>query len=185
MQLVDAIGKRRCVRKFKDKNVSEKDILDIIACSLNAPCAGGFFSIKAIVVNDKEKKNQIAEACLGQTFIARAPYLIVICSDRKQTEKMYGRFAQTYIKQQAGAAIQNMFLRVTDLKLSTCWIGAFDEKVIKRILTIPDDVDVECVLPVGHADEKPEERLKPELNSILRLNSYKAKPYKIKKKIDT
>ncbi|MBU2523311.1 MAG: nitroreductase family protein [Nanoarchaeota archaeon] len=185
MQLIDALEKRRCVRKFKNKDVSEKEMLDIISCSLNAPCAGGLFSVRTIIVNDNEKKNKIAEACLGQTFIAKAPYLIVVCSDKKQTEKMYGKYANNYIKQQAGAAIQNMFLRITDLKLATCWVGSFDENAIRRILDIPSEMDVEAVLPVGYADEKVEERLKPELNSVLRLNSYKTKPYKIGKKLDT
>jgi len=184
MKLTEALEKRRCVRMFKSKDVSEKDILNIIACSLNAPCAGGLFSVRAIVVNDKDKKNKIATACLGQEFIANAPYLIVVCSERKQTEKMYGKYANNYLKQQAGAAIENMFLKTVDLKLSTCWVGSFDENAIKRILDIPADVDVEVVLPIGYAHENPEERLKPELNSILRLNSYKAKPYKMTKKLD-
>jgi len=173
MQLSDVIEKRRCVRKFKDKKVDEKDILKIVGSSLNSPCAGGLFSVRVIVVNDREKKNRITEACLGQTFMAKAPYFLVICSDKTQTNNMYGRFARAYARQQAGAAIQNMFLRTVDLKLSTCWVGAFDDKVIKRVLTIPEDVDVEAVLPIGYADEEPEKRLKPSLKSILRLNSYK------------
>lgn len=185
MQLTDVIEKRRCTRKFKEKDVSEKDILKIIACSLNAPCAGGLFSVRTIVVNDREMKNKISEACMGQTFMARAPYFIVVCSDRSQTDKMYGRFARAYARQQAGAAIQNMFLRTIDLKLATCWVGAFDEKVIKRILTIPEGVDVEAILPVGYADEKPEKRVGPSLNSILKLNSYRAGPYKTEQNLDT
>ena len=175
MQLSDVIEKRRCIRKFKDKDVNQKDILDIVSCSLNAPCAGGLFSVRVIAVKNKEKKNQIASACLGQAFMARAPYFLVVCSDKTQTKNMYGRFARDYVKQQAGAAIQNMFLRIVDLKLATCWVGAFDDKAIRRILAIPEDVDVEAILPVGHADEEPEKRLKPSLKSILRVDSYKDK----------
>lgn len=185
MKLTEAIEKRRCVRKFKNKDVDEKDILDILSCSLNAPCAGGLFSIKVVVVNDKDKRNKIADACLQQSFIAKAPYILVVCSDGSQTKKMYGKFAPGYLKQQAGAAIQNMFLRITDLKLSSCWIGSFDDNAIKRVLDIPADLEVEAILPVGYADEKPGHRTLPLLNNILRLNSYKTKPYKIKKRMMT
>ena len=185
MQLIDVLSKRKCVRKFKSTGVSEKDILDIVACSLNAPCAGGLFSVRVIVVNDKNKINKIAEACLGQEFIANAPYVLVVCSDKKQTEKMYGKYSNDYLRQQAGAAIENMFLRITDLKLATCWVGSFDENAVKRILEIPAEVDVEAVLPVGYSAEKTEKKFRPELNMILRHNSYKKKPYLIRKKIAT
>ena len=182
MEMNKVLENRRCTRKFKDKRVSEKDVLSIMDSALKAPCSGGIFSVRLILVDDKEQKNKVAEACLGQDFIARAPYVIVTCSERKQTEKMYGKFSSTYLRQQAGAAMENMFLKAVDLGLSACWVGGLDDKAIKRILEIPEDVDVEAVMPIGYADEKPGERFKPELFMVSRFNSYKKKA-SVKKKI--
>jgi hypothetical protein len=182
MKLDEVLEKRRCVRKFKDKAVKESVILEIANSALKAPCAGNIFSVRMILVDDAEKKKKIAEACLEQDFMAKAPHLIVVVSEKQQTKKMYGKFSENYIKQQAGAAIENMFLKIVDLGLSTCWIGAFEEKSLKRVLDIPEDVDVEAILPIGYADEKADEKLfKPELKSIIRINSYKAKPTRPKR----
>ena len=146
-----------------------------------APCAGGVFSVRMILVDDKEKRRKLAEACLEQDFMAVAPFHIVVCSDKKQTEKLYGKFTETYVKQQAGAAIENMFLKTVSMGLSTCWVGAFDEKAIKRILEIPEEMSVEAVLPIGYAAEKPSQRFKQELFMVSRFNSYPTKASKKKR----
>ncbi|MCK4721500.1 nitroreductase family protein, partial [bacterium] len=54
-------------------------------------------------------------------------YIIVVCSDITQLKRSYGSRAEMYGRQQAGAVIENILLKVTDLKLASCWVGAFDE----------------------------------------------------------
>lgn len=183
MELKEAIEKRRCVRKFKLKSCSPHDILTICESALKAPCAGGLFSLKLIIVDDKEMKGKLAEAALEQDFMNEASHIIVVCSERKQTERSYGKYASAYLRQQAGAAIENMFLRAVDMGLSACWVGAFNEDAIKRLLKVPEDVDVEALLPIGYGAEKPEEKSKPELRMVVRLGDYVTKTGPVKKKI--
>ena len=42
------------------------------------------------------------------------------------------------------------------LGLGTCWIGAFDEDEIWRILNLPEEKSVQAVITIGYADETPE-----------------------------
>jgi nitroreductase len=170
------LKKRHCVRHFKPlKPVKWKHVAEILDSARYAPCAGGIFTVKMIVVDDKKLFPKIADACLGQAFIAQAKYILVVCSDMEQVRRSYGKHADNYSKQQAGAAIENMFLKATELGLSTCWIGAFDENPIKRILNIPENVNVEAVLPIGYESGKEKEREKIDLKRITRFNGWKEK----------
>ena len=175
MDLKKILEKRHCTRKFKKKSVSFKDLGFILDSARYAPCAGGIFTAKIIVVDKDELKKKLAEAALGQAFLADAPYILAICSDMEQITRAYGKKAEKYARQQAGAAIENIFLTTTELGLATCWIGAFDENAVKRILKIPDNVDVEAILPVGYALEKEEKKSKIDLRRITRFNDWQTK----------
>ena len=55
--------------------------------------------------------------------------------------RVYDERALKSLPQQAGAAIENFLLKITDLGLSTCWTGAFSDEQVKRILQIPEDIE--------------------------------------------
>ena len=39
--------------------------------------------------------------------------------------------------------------------LGTCWVGAFDEKEVSKILNLPDNLHPIAIIPVGYPAEKP------------------------------
>jgi nitroreductase len=80
-----------------------------------------------------------------------------------------------YSKQQVGASIENMLLKVTDLGLASCWVGAFSDETVKRILEIPEDIGVEAMLPIGYELGNTKQKQKPELDRILFFDKWKNK----------
>jgi len=183
MNFKDILEQRHCCRKFSRKDVGQHKIVSIIEAATLAPSAGNIFSVRIILVKDQEKKNKLAEAALNQLFIAEAPYILVVCSDPSQVVASYGKRGEMYTAQQAGAAIENMFLKITDLELDTCWIGAFDENAVKRILAIPNHVKVEAMMPIGKGEEeislkKRIERKKIDVKHITFFNRYKLRKEK-------
>ncbi|MDP4039354.1 MAG: nitroreductase family protein [Candidatus Pacearchaeota archaeon] len=148
MKLQDAIEKRRSIRKFSDKKVSWDMVLEAIDAANQAPFAGNINNLQFIIVSDQENKNQLAKSS-QQTWIADAPYIVVVCAETKKLENHYDKLGIKYSKQQAGAAIENFLLKITDMKLASCWIGAFSEEQIKSTLKIPEKYDVEAILPIG------------------------------------
>lgn len=51
--------------------------------------------------------------------------------------------------------MQNLILTAWEEGLGTCWIGAFDEQEVKKILGIPSEVRVVAMTPLGYpAEEK-------------------------------
>ncbi len=185
MKLQKAIESRRSIRSFKKKSPSWKTIIECIDSARYAPMAGNLFTLNFILVDDSEIIQKIADASF-QPFITEAKYLVVFVSNKGKTENAYKERAEKYIKQQAGAAIQNFLLSLEEEKLSTCWIGLFDDDKIKNILNIPDKHDVEAIFPIGYAAEKPKPHSAAfrDLNGFLFFNKFKNKRMKEPDKIN-
>lgn len=182
MDFDKVLKSRRCTRKYSVKRVAFSDLVAVCEAARLTPMAGNIYTIRLIVVSDKQKKQELSEAALGQDFIALTPYILVICSDLTNAIGSYGERARIYARQQAGAAIENMFLKATSLGLATCWVGAFDENAVKRALQMPDKIQVEALLPIAQPFGKEKAKLKPELKLILHFERWGQRTVKPEKK---
>lgn len=183
MDLDTAIKSRKSVRKFSSEKPDWRDVIECVDVIRHAPMAGKNFSLKAIISDDREKIQKTAEAA-QQDFIAKAPYLVVIYSVTSRTKNSYGERAEIYLRQQAGAAIENFLLKITEKNLASCWIGDFVEEQIKRIFGIPEDENVEAIFPVGYEFKKGKVSKKIDLDRILDFEKHGNKKMKGIKKID-
>lgn len=178
MELDKAIKNRISVRKFKEKKPDWREILDCIDSMRYVPMAGDNFTLKFILVDDKEKIEKLATAA-QQDFISETKYVLVVCSDPSRTVNAYKERGEIYCKQQAGAAIQTFLLKITEAGLATCWIGHFIDEQVKRVLKIPEKINVEAMFPIGYEFRKPVTRkIKADLDTALYFNIYKNKKMK-------
>lgn len=77
----DAIKKRRSIRKFKDKKIPDEHIIELIEAARLAPSGCNAQPWRFKIVKDKETRLKLAEAAHNQSFIAKAPVVIVCCAD--------------------------------------------------------------------------------------------------------
>ncbi len=161
METFKAIKLRRSIRKFKDQEIDDEDLLKILDAATYAPASGNIKHIKFVVIEDKETKKNIAKAALDQNWITTAPIIIIACSESVFIEQHYGkRGKELYAIQNVAAAIENMLIAASDLGISGCWVGAFTEPMLRSVLGIPDDVEIHAIIPLGYADESPKFRHK-------------------------
>lgn len=172
MRVEDAIKERRSVREFSTKGVSWDHLTQILEAAIYTPMAGNVFSIKLIVVADKQAKASLVQYCAEQYFMKDASHLIVVFSDLEEVQRLYGEHSDRYGAQQAGAAIQSMLLQATELGIASCWIGTFDEAPIKAMLGVPDNLRVEGIIALGHAKRKQEMPIKYVLNKAVYFETY-------------
>lgn len=186
MDFEKVIKQRASIRNYSDKKVNDDAVMEAIEAANLAPSPDNLSILRFIIVEDKEKIIKIAQAC-QQTFVKDAPILVVVCSDKANTEKMFDERADKYIKQHAGAAIENFLLKITDMKLASCWIGAFSDVSIKNILKIPNDIDIEAVLPVAYSAkaDKTSQKQKHELINLVYFEEWKNKYQKPVRKTGT
>jgi nitroreductase len=168
MDLDKVLKTRASIKKYSLKKPKYDKVIDAIEAANLAPSPGNLPILKFIIIEDEEKIDKIAQAC-QQQFIKKAQILVVVCSDSKRTKIMYDKRTDKYIKHHAGAAIENFLLKITDMKLASCWIGAFSEVTIKDELKIPYEIEVEAVLPIAYQSkpDKTKQKSKPNLGNII------------------
>ncbi|MEW5920486.1 MAG: nitroreductase family protein [Bacillota bacterium] len=64
-------------------------------------------------------------------------------------------------------AVEHIVLRALDFGLGTCWIRLFDEKKVKSLLDLDENVYVVSLLPLGYPDEEPPAKKRLGLEDIL------------------
>ena len=173
MELDKVIKSRKSVKKFSKKKPDWRQIIGAIDSARYAPMAGNLYSLKFILVFDKEKIRQLSKAS-EQEFVADAQCVVVVCSNPSRILNAYEERGENYLKQQAGAGIQNFLLKLEDFGLATCWIGHFTDEKIKNILKIPKEINVEAFFPIGYESEiaKTKQKRKIELDRILYFEEY-------------
>ncbi len=171
-EVLDAIKKRRSIRKFLDNPVEWDKIVSILEAGRFAPSSGNLQNWKFLVVTDKDRKKQIAEACLNQVWIATAPVIIAIVSKPEKTLQYYGEAGRKYTVQNCSCAAYSMLLEAHEEGLGACWVGGFDESMLEIALGLPARAKPEIIIPIGYADEEVPTPPREVLESQVHLNRY-------------
>lgn len=147
----EAIKGRRSVRIFKEEEIPQATVSRLIEAACHAPSAGNRQPWQYYVVTNNAKKKELANAAFGQSFVASAPVAIVVCAQPEVSGARYGaRGKDLYCLQDTAAAVQNILLAAYALGLGTCWVGAFDEEEVSRVLELPEDSRPVAIIPVGY-----------------------------------
>jgi len=166
MDVYESIRTRTSVRSYKPDPVPE-DVLDrLLEAMQAAPSGKNAQPWRFVVVTDAETRRQLVDACHGQTFIAEAPVVIVGCGWESLAFPRMGGYWNA-LPVDIGIAIEHLILAATAEGLGTCWIGAFDESAVKKVLGIPDDVKVVALTPVGYPAEQRHHRPRKHLSEIV------------------
>jgi nitroreductase len=173
MEVFDCIKSRRSIRKFMDVEVGMEKLGLIIEAGKAAPSAGNLQNWKFILVTHKDAKDKLAEAAFQQYWIASAPAVIVVCAEIEKIEHYYGiRGEKLYAIQNCAAATQNMLLMAHNLGLGSCWVSAFDENMVARVVGTPANVRPQILLPVGFPDEEVPEPMEYTLDNVTYLERW-------------
>ncbi|HNS24673.1 MAG TPA: nitroreductase family protein, partial [Methanobacteriaceae archaeon] len=155
---------------YKTTAVEDEKLEKILEAARIAPSAANRQEWKFIVVKDQETRDKLVEAANGQKFVGQAPATIVGCSTESERLMPCGQLAYTV---DLSIAVSFMILEATELGLGTCWLGAYDEEAVKKVLDIPDEIRVPAMFTLGYADENPDPRPRKELNEILCFEKFK------------
>jgi len=173
MDLFDVIESRRSIRSFRSLNIKEETVKKLIDAARKAPSAGNIQPWEFIVVRDRRIKKQLCMAALNQRFIEEAPVVVVVCADQMKSWRGYGsRGAELYCIQDTAAATENLLLAACALGLGACWVGAFNEEMVREILKIPAGIRPVAIIPLGVPAESPRPRSRRPLEEIIHYETY-------------
>jgi len=173
MDVMEAIQSRRSIRKYQAKPVEQDKIGQIIEAGRATPSSGNVQNWKFIIVIDEHKRKDIAKASLDQEWMVHAPVHMVILSDPDAAKGMYGlRGERLYAVQNCAAAATNMMLTAHSLGLGSCWVGAFDEEKISRIVEAKDEHRPQIIITIGYAAETPDIPPRSKFDTVAFINKW-------------
>jgi Nitroreductase len=191
MNVIDAISKRRSVRKFKNEPIEELLIYEIIEAASLAPSSKNrqpwFFYI---ISNDEKRKEMIAifEKAITQrereglklpgvrgtiNAMQNAPVTIFVTHpgqtnrfENKSNEEIITMLADM---QSIGAAIQNICLAALEKGIGSLWIGDIYYAYHEFVNWLDMDGQLVAAISLGIADENPDGRQRKTIKEITKF----------------
>lgn len=173
MDIFQVIKDRRSIRKYKDLPVEQEKLELLLDAARLAPSWKNMQCWRFLVLRDREKIRSLLDAFPddnpGKKALAMAPVVIVVCADPIDSGIENG--IEYYIADTA-IAFQHFCLAAHALGLGTCWMGWYDEELIKKRFAIPEMIRVVGVTPLGYPDQEPKARPRKELAEIAYFNEW-------------
>jgi nitroreductase len=191
--IVELLRRRSSVRSFQDKPIPESVLQDILEAGCLSPSGGNEQSWVFGVVADRDLIGQIAEIAYGQTWIARAPLLIVLCTigvddSRGGRDIQKARFPEhvgaidqmdrsLYLalnqeEHQTKIAGTHMALAALEHGIGSCWVSKFEVRRLRELLDLPPDHLPSEILVLGYPEQARGPRPKKELEEIVFYNTF-------------
>lgn len=153
--MLELLKSRRSIRKYKALPIEEEKIETILKAALLAPSSRSRRPWEFVVVTNPEMLKSLSECREGSSaFIADAPLVIVVLADPKACDVWIEDCSITAILMQ---------LTAHSLGLGSCWVQVRErftrqqdkaEDYIKKLLDIPEEMHVECMVAIGYPDEE-------------------------------
>ncbi len=180
MSFLNLVNKRYSVRNYKTEPIPQEKVIRCIEAARLAPSACNSQPWKFIIADDTELVNALAKAAFEglldfNHFAFKAPVLVLIVSERENLSAKFGSIVKkkNFSLMDIGIAAEHFCLQAAEESMGTCIIGWFNEKKVKKILSIPKLKRVELVITVGFsADEKIPLKKRKSMDEILSCNKY-------------
>jgi nitroreductase len=170
MDVYEAIKTRRSVRAYQEKDIPEDVLKRILEAARLAPSAGNRQQWKFIVVRDPELRKKLVPAANNQQFVGQAPVIIVAVA--LEPDRVMSCEVPAYAVDLA-IAVDHITLAATAEGLGTCWIGAFSQGEVKKVLDIPAHYKVVTLIPLGYPADSPRIKSRKSLEEIVCYDTFK------------
>ena len=190
MHFEDVMRGRRSIRRYKDKDIPRSVIGEILDIAKHAPSSGNLQNWRFIVVKDPEMREELAQASMEQYWMVEAPVHIVICNEYQKVKDHYAEMGKMYSIQNCATVAYAITLAAHDLGIGSCWVGAFDNEKVQRLLAIPDNVDPEIIITLGYSDDMKAPQLREKIKFLsyhekwgAKFKTYPSEPKQVENKI--
>lgn len=184
MNLLELISKRKSVRNYLDKHISDEDLKTILEAGRLAPSWMNVQSWKFILVKSQENKDLLSELSIGQQQVKNADALIVCVADTKAWDKagisnIQNPALNPALQCENGILIRTMeqiiypisymMLTAESLGISSCIIGAMGSEItgiqkdtyakVREKLNLQDGQILSTIITLGY-EANPKETVK-------------------------
>lgn len=153
MDFYQVIRTRRSIRSYKPDPIPDEVLNRVLDAVRIAPSGSNRQPWKFVVVRDDMLKQKLVSECNNQSFIGEASIIIVGCGYNIHRNRG-GYMGDMSVLIDVSIAFTHLIQAARAEGLGTCWIGAFNNDEVKKLLSIPDEVNVVALTPLGYPKER-------------------------------
>lgn len=168
---------RQSDRRYMPDPVSREDVLKCLEAARMSPSACNSQPWKFIVVDDKAKLAEMADAAEGlgmNKFTRDVPVMVAVVLEKMNATARLGSLLKhkDYSMLDLGMAVEHFCLQAADLGLGTCIMGWFDEKRIARLLGVPRGKRIPLIISLGYPENPIRRKVRKPVEEMSSWNSY-------------
>lgn len=168
---------RQSDRRYMPDPVSREDVLKCLEAARMSPSACNSQPWKFIVVDDKAKLAEMADAAEGlgmNKFTRDVPVMVAVVLEKMNATARLGSLLKhkDYSMLDLGMAVEHFCLQAADLGLGTCIMGWFDEKRIARLLGVPRGKRIPLIISLGYPENPTRRKVRKPVEEMSSWNSY-------------
>jgi nitroreductase len=151
---MDAIFKRRSIRKYKDQPVEKEKVELLLRAAMQAPTSGNQRPWEFVVVENKDSLKKLSLTSKYSMMVAKAPIAIIMLGNKDLFQ-----YPEDWEKD-LGAATENLLLEAVELGLGAVWIGVAPlidcMENVRAVCELPSNIDPFAIVAVGYPLEEKE-----------------------------
>ncbi len=180
MKFLELCEKRYSCRSYLDKPVEDDKIMRCIQAAHSAPSACNSQPWHFIIVTRPETVGFCAKACESKSaginsWVKRAPVFIALVTEHINLSSRMGAILKhkPYFHYDQGIACEHFCLQAVEEGLGSCIIGWYNERAIKKALSIPISRHVGLVMTLGYPKrDAPPAKVRRDINEIISREKY-------------
>lgn len=155
--LIDLLKKNRSYRGYDGSFRIDRSVLEeLIDCTRYTASSVNIQPLKYFAASEPETVALIQPLThwagkLKELHLPREGHrptaFIVICQDMSVSD------SPTMFQRDIGIAAQTILLAATEKELGGCMIGSFEKNTLKKVLSLPEQIEPMMVLAIGKPDE--------------------------------
>ena len=152
MDFYELIRRRESVRDYDPNKTIDDTVLNrILNAGRLAPSASNKQPWTFLLVSSKEKLEKV-RACYKKSWFQQAPYILIIIGD---TTKSWIRSYDGYnsIETDLTIAMDHIILAAEYENIGTCWVEAYDLKILSDAISLEENEIVFSITPLGYQNK--------------------------------
>ena len=181
MSFLKLISARFSVRKYKRTRIEREKILRCLEAARLTPSACNSQPWHFVVVDNPEElailadKTTIPLSKLNR-FAKSAPVIVAIVAEKPVLSAQIGGLIKKkpYYLMDIGMAAEHFCLQAAEEGLGTCMLGWFNEKAVKKYLSVPSDRSIPLLITLGYPEKEiPPAKIRAKLEDIYSFGKYR------------
>jgi len=180
MEFFDVVLRRRSIRKFINKPVSDEAAIKILDAARLAPSGGNLQMWRFIYVKDPQVLRMIKNCSPGFYGDATAAIIAGIEYENRDSSACVEDNILGILD--IGFAAENILLAAHAIGLGGCAIASYNPSCVSKVVNAPENFRPVLVLSIGHPDKIQSMPKKKNLSEIVYLDEYGKKWEKLEEK---